>query len=87
LDENVAATLKDLGYKIITWNIDPRDWEISNSDQVFNTVTSAIDSTSRSASYNILFHDIHSSTVEAQDRIIKWLKSKGFRFVTMDQCI
>ena len=35
----------------------------------------------------ILMHDSYQSTVEATERIIKLLKSKGFEFVTVDEVI
>ena len=33
----------------------------------------------------ILSHDIHETTVDAYDRIIKELKNQGYKFVTITQ--
>lgn len=35
----------------------------------------------------LLQHDTYENTVKIQGDLIKILKSKGYRFVTMDECI
>ena len=64
------------------WTIDTKDWTTENVDAIVNHVV-------KNAGENdiILMHDSYQSTVEATERIIKLLKSKGFEFVTVDEVI
>ncbi len=66
----------------VMWTIDTKDWTTENVDAIVNHVV-------KNAGENdiILMHDSYQSTVEATERIIKLLKSKGFEFVTVDEVI
>ena len=66
----------------VMWTIDTKDWATENVDAIVNHVV-------KNAGENdiILMHDSYQSTVEATERIIKLLKSKGFEFVTVDEVI
>ena len=77
--KNVSA---ELGYAIVSWTIDTRDWEYRCADTVYNTVM-------RHASENavILLHDIHGTTAEAMKRVIPSLIAEGYRLVTVSELL
>lgn len=61
------------------WTVDPRDWEVKNTD----TVTAHVLSHVKDGSI-ILLHDIYETSVEAAFRIVDALKEEGYEFVTAD---
>lgn len=86
--QNQSSHIADLGYKIITWDVDPRDWDINN-----NTVQEIVDkviSQSRPGKI-ILLHcadylDVSSreKTIAALPEIIDELHKKNYKFVTIE---
>ncbi len=64
---------------IIGWNIDPLDWKYRDAEKVAAEMSKA------SANAIILAHDIHKTTVEAIPQVIRNLKAKGYRIVTLDE--
>lgn len=85
VDEKVKAVARELGYSIILWNIDTRDWEHASAHQIADGVTEKA-----TAGDIILMHDYvsgKSSTVEALEMIIPRLLSRGYRFVRVSELI
>ena len=85
LNNKVKDTVSGLGYKIVLWNIDTKDWAHSSVD----TITKNVLSNTKSGSI-ILFHDYiykNSPTVEALEKIIPKLKEQGYYFVTIGELI
>lgn len=85
VDEKVRAVAQSLGYSIILWNIDTRDWEHASAKQIERTVINNI-----SAGDIILMHDYVSgsnSTIEALERIIPKLLDENYKFVTVSELI
>ncbi|MEM9400087.1 MAG: polysaccharide deacetylase family protein [Verrucomicrobiota bacterium] len=64
----------------IFWTIDPRDWAYPDIQQMTQHIISRA-----SSGDIILLHDIHATTVDAVPGIIKGLKEKGLKFVTVSQ--
>lgn len=64
---------------VIGWNIDPLDWKYRDAERVAAEMSKA------SANAIILAHDIHKTTVEAIPQVIRNLKAKGYRIVTLDE--
>ncbi|MDO4704584.1 polysaccharide deacetylase family protein [Tannerella sp.] len=64
---------------IIGWNIDPLDWKYRDAERVAAEMSKA------SAHAIILAHDIHKTTVDAIPQVIRNLKAKGYRIVTLDE--
>ena len=63
---------KELGYKIIGWDVDPKDWSAGRtSKQITEHVT-----TFTKDGQVILAHDIHRRTIEAMPETLKTLKKK-----------
>ncbi len=77
IDEQSAI---DTNMAVMMWNIDPRDWDCRNADQVYNHILDyAVDGGI------IVLHDIFPETVEASLRAIDTLKEQGWAIVNLEQ--
>ncbi|CAO3600343.1 unnamed protein product [Absidia cylindrospora] len=79
--------LNNLGYTVVKWSIDVKDWEqINTVDQELAIVKNALKD---SANHNIILeHDVYKQTAkEFAPKLIKYVKSQGLRFVTMSECL
>ncbi len=83
-----------IGREQVIWSQDPKDWVKANRDPdtVYNNVIEGGDGSQKTGPEGyvadggvILSHDIHATTVDAYDRIIKELKNQGYKFVTITQ--
>lgn len=70
------------GMPSILWDVDTQDWKHPGVDVVVQRVLSKTKSGSI-----ILLHDIHSSTVDAVDRVVAGLQARGFTLVTVSELI
>ena len=80
--ENSAAAL---GYSVILWSIDTRDWAHSSPQEIYENVRKNID-----GGDIILMHDYvsyNSPTPQALELIIPELQRQGYRFVTVSELI
>ena len=76
---------EELGYRIVLWDVDTRDWANEPADQMVKNILSGADNGDI-----ILFHDYHrnaANTVRALDTVIPALKAQGFRFVTVSELL
>ncbi len=83
LTDSERQITKELGYDVVLWSIDTRDWAHNRVDRIVDTVVS--DVTDGSV---ILFHDFvsgDSPTPEALEIIIPKLKEMGYEFVTVSE--
>ncbi len=72
-----------LGYDVILWSIDTRDWEHTSSERIVTSVTKNVTGGSI-----ILFHDFvsgKSPTPAALESLIPKLKEMGYDFVTVSR--
>ncbi|MEA5003772.1 MAG: polysaccharide deacetylase family protein [Christensenella sp.] len=85
---------KAIGREQIIWSQDPKDWVKANRDPdtIYTNVIEGGDGSQKTGPEGyvadggvILSHDIHATTVEAYDKIIKELKNQGYKFVTITQ--
>lgn len=67
---------------MILWSVDPKDWLTRNPDETYERV---IEDAKPGAI--VVMHDTLASTRFALPRILKTLKSKGYRFVTVSELI
>lgn len=70
-------------YTVILWSVDTRDWAHTPSADIVKKVMSTV-----KAGDVILFHDYvsgKSTTVDALEKIIPELQSKGYEFVTVSE--
>jgi len=81
-DERVAGIAAELGYAIVTWTLDTRDWEVRNADSVYNIIMNEAEEGSV-----ILMHDTHGTTADAMERVIPELIARGYRLVTVSELL
>ena len=67
---------------VLLWNEDPRDWAVSNAQQVIQAVEA-----SAKAGGVIDMHDIYHVTANALPQILTDLTARGMHFVTVDQLL
>ena len=72
--------LLNQGYKIISWNIDPKDWLLKDSDKIYNNVIS-----SSCDGCIVIMHDIYEETIEATKKLIPKLNEMGYEVVSISK--
>lgn len=80
----VLAILKKLNYVTIRWSIDTDDWK---GDAKLSIDKFKMKITSRQSPEIVLMHDNQSKIHEYLPEIIRHAKSKGYKFVTMAECL
>ncbi len=84
LDDETIEEIKSLGYKIIKWSVDTKDWRDMSLDQLLiNTIPNIRDGSI------ILMHDTlpRSATKQLLEELIHSLKPQGYTFVTVDELL
>jgi peptidoglycan/xylan/chitin deacetylase (PgdA/CDA1 family) len=79
-DDKVKGVSAELGYSLINWSVDSRDWSRKDADKVYTAIMN--DVFDRSI---ILCHDLYASTVEAMERVIPDLLAEGYQLVTVSE--
>lgn len=85
LNASVEAVSSSLGYYIILWSIDTRDWEHNDPNNIMNTVQRNV-----KGGDIILMHDYISgknTTCDALELMIPALQKQGYKFVTVSELI
>ncbi len=75
----------ELGYTMILWSIDTKDWQGRDADGIFNEVKNAA-----APGRIVLMHDFvsgRSHTAEALEMLIPYLLSEGYTLVTVSELI
>lgn len=87
--ELVKLVENEFHYKIISWSIDTKDWiHREDTESSLNNYKNEIKfSTFLNSSYISLHHDPLPASGELARKAIHFMKSKGFKFVTIGQCI
>lgn len=67
---------------IILWSVDSYDWKSKNKKKIINQIKKQ--KTPRSI---ILMHDIHETTADSVEGIIKHLQKSGYEFVTVSELL
>jgi polysaccharide deacetylase family sporulation protein PdaB len=83
-DQRVLRIADQLGYTVIHWSTNSRDWTNPGTDKIVDNVLSSV-----KPGHIILMHasDSAKQTPEALKRIIKELKAQGYQFVTVTELI
>lgn len=79
----LKAVAEAKGYRVVRWNVDPRDWGAASPDDIVNQVINAA-----FPGAIVLMHDgggNRTKTVIALPKIIQALRERGYTFVTLDQ--
>lgn len=72
----------NLGYKIILWNIDTKDWLLKDSRKIYNNVIkNACDGCI------VLMHDIYGETIDATKKLIPALNQLGYDVVSISKLL
>lgn len=85
VDQKVEKIAAEMGYSIIIWSIDTKDWEHVGADLIVGNIEKNADDGDI-----ILMHDYVSkpnTTIDALEKIIKNLKNQGYKFVTVSELI
>ena len=80
-NQGILSALQTRNLKSIMWNIDSEDWADPIPESIAARVVSEVEKQKHGI---VLFHDIHSRTVEALPLVIKSLKEAGYRFAGWD---
>ena len=74
------AVLADMGLPAVFWNVDPRDWEERNAQNIVGHVLDEAED-----GRVVIMHDLYEQTAEAVETIVPELVSRGFELVTVDE--
>lgn len=94
-EEECQANLNSWNYRLIQWEVDPKDWDYATSGSQEQRVVDSIKIIQEAFeeerdNYLILLHDSLNHTV---DHIAPWIieesgmREKGYRFVTVAECL
>lgn len=79
----IQAEIEKMGYDIILWNVDTKDWKTRDA----SSVCSSILQNGTDGGDIICVHDIYSTTVDGTLSAIKQLQAKGYKFVTVSELV
>ncbi|KAG0366621.1 hypothetical protein BC939DRAFT_451007 [Gamsiella multidivaricata] len=91
-----TKTMTEMGLVISHWNVDTNDWrfkalsaqEATDKSMVELNKVIIQDSNPATDSFILLQHEIHKFSVDLlADRVIDAILAKGYRFVTMEECV
>ena len=85
VNESVKSVAQQMGYDIILWDVDTRDWDHTRPEKILNIINTQV----RSGSI-ILMHDYighNSPTLTALEMILPKLIQDGYQFVTVSELI
>jgi peptidoglycan/xylan/chitin deacetylase (PgdA/CDA1 family) len=74
------------GYKLIYWDVDTLDWNHQTPAQIMETVKRELKSGSIILQHNAGSESL-KATVAVLPQIIKYLRSQGYQFTTIDEMI
>ncbi|MCL2204056.1 MAG: polysaccharide deacetylase family protein [Defluviitaleaceae bacterium] len=77
--ESVAA---ELGYGILLWTIDPKDWRYHCADHIYSVIMNHAKDGSV-----VVLHDIFPTTAQAMTRVVPRLIARGFDLVTVSELL
>lgn len=69
-------------FPCVNWNVDTLDWKSRNASAIYNEVINQVQPGSI-----ILMHDIHQPTADALPKVIEYLQSEGYEFVTVSDLL
>lgn len=81
-------TLRELGYSVVTWDIDTKDWKTHNLKDEEAAYTAMNKDSSKTLGHIALEHEVYDQTV---DELVPWainfVKTKDYEFVTVADCL
>ncbi|WYZ39852.1 hypothetical protein EsH8_IV_000193 [Colletotrichum jinshuiense] len=90
-DEGCLGDLAGLGYHVIDTNLDTKDYENNTPETTHISAekfTNELSADPTTNSYIVLSHDVHQQTVVSLvQKMIDTLRAKGYRAVTVGECL
>ncbi|MBS4195622.1 polysaccharide deacetylase family protein [Lederbergia citri] len=77
-NESIKEIARGYGETEVLWTVDTLDWKSRDPEAILQIVQEEV----RDKSV-ILMHDIHRTTVEAVERVLKFLDDEGYEMVTL----
>lgn len=81
-NNELIKTADELGFTVIQWDIDSRDWKKPSAEEIINNVVENVQNGSI-----LLFHCGMENTDEALPKILEKLKNEGYEFVNVSELI
>jgi peptidoglycan-N-acetylglucosamine deacetylase len=85
VNSSVIATAGSLGMKTITWDVDPRDWSLPGTAEIYSNIVG-----NTGPGSIVLMHDgggPRDETLAALPQIIDTLRARGYSFETVSQLL
>ncbi|KAI9283064.1 hypothetical protein BC943DRAFT_328209 [Umbelopsis sp. AD052] len=81
-----TSTLNSLGYTVVTWNVDSKDYETHNLGDELTNYKNELGPITGPGGI-ALEHDVYQQTVEElTDKAIDFVKEQGYKFATVAEC-
>ena len=80
----LTTDIEARGYNYVDWNVDSRDAEGKNADQIVQYTTAGL---SKNNGNVVLMHDIKYTTLNALERVIQYGQSHGYTFDVLDKSV
>jgi len=85
-DERVQKVIESMGYKVVIWDLDTKDYtymnDIPGRAKIVSTILDHLVD-----SHIALAHDIHEFSVDKMDELIKGILVKGYKLDTVGNCV
>jgi len=82
VNSRVREVVYGMGYPLVMWSVDPKDWQRPGPSVVTRRL---VDGASDGGI--LLLHDIHAPTIQAVPSVLDQLIARGYRFATVQQLI
>lgn len=79
-DRDTVSLLRQRGYVLSLWSVNPGDWQMPPAPFIVKTVMNKVH-----PGAIVLMHDDGMNTVRALPHIIRGLKRRGYRFITLEE--
>ncbi|KAJ2959443.1 hypothetical protein NQZ79_g5076 [Umbelopsis isabellina] len=83
-NEKTTQVLNDLGYTVVTWNVDTKDYETHDLTQEMDNYKTELPPSDSGEGGIALEHDVYKQTVEElAASAIKYIEEQGYKFSTV----
>lgn len=83
-NDEIIEMCRHFGYEIVDTYLDTDDWKLSTGEEIYQSFISKFNT------YNghiVLMHDYHIGAVDALNKIITYVISQNYTFVSLDKCL
>jgi peptidoglycan/xylan/chitin deacetylase (PgdA/CDA1 family) len=90
LDDASTNVLASLGYSVVLWDVDTKDYQSENLalEQPIVEQVVGSDVAGQTPGHIILQHDVHSqSALELTPWVVDYVLAKNYTFVTISECL